>query len=136
MEELSTGGTLLGICEDSQFKSEVVNLEPGSMLVIYSDGLIDARNQEGQFWEEKNLIEAIRENRHLSADDLCAKIINIAKSHQGDAEAYDDMTLLVISSTMFDEDLDFDEFETVENESRDGTVRDISDIANAVLKNE
>ena len=52
-EELSTGGTLLGISDEIKFTSKTIKFEPGSTLVIYSDGLTEVRNEAENFWEEK-----------------------------------------------------------------------------------
>jgi Serine phosphatase RsbU, regulator of sigma subunit len=66
----------------------------GDILVVYSDGVTEARNGSGEFFGEERLLAAVRANASLSAKRL-AKAIAEAVRDFGGKEQDDDLTLLV-----------------------------------------
>jgi sigma-B regulation protein RsbU (phosphoserine phosphatase) len=71
-------------------------LEPGDTLVIVSDGIVEARNQAGDFWDEAEVERVLLSNREaplLQLPELfCAAVDNFAAG----AEQYDDMTVVAV----------------------------------------
>jgi len=72
------------------------DLAPGDLVVLYSDGITEASNDEGALFGVERLKEELR--RHAGADVTAIKdaVIAAVRAHIGGATVYDDMTLLVI----------------------------------------
>ncbi|MBD3276268.1 MAG: SpoIIE family protein phosphatase, partial [Candidatus Marinimicrobia bacterium] len=97
MRRLETGGTILGFREDSEFEEETLQIEIGDLLVVYSDGITEAMNNERdeEFGEER-LEEVIMANLELPSRQLIEQIFKDVRAFTKDTPQSDDMTLLVI----------------------------------------
>lgn len=94
-------GTLgLGILRDKSYKAymgdtERLNYLPGDMVILFTDGIIEARNRQGEEFGLKRLEEIILKNCTQNSGELCAQIVQSAKEFTHD-EIHDDYTLLAI----------------------------------------
>ncbi|TGK20683.1 serine/threonine-protein phosphatase [Leptospira fluminis] len=80
------------------YETESVPLRPGDKIVLYTDGIPDARNADGVLLGEENLAELLKRNAHLSPEDLCDAVMKGVQSYQGENFSHqyqDDMALLV-----------------------------------------
>lgn len=93
-EKLGATATVLGLMEEWDCTVGEVTLAPGDLLVIYSDGVTEASSDEGEFFGDQRLEEAIRQNTHLCASELTKKIAATVRAFSG-KEQEDDLTLLV-----------------------------------------
>ncbi len=93
---LNAPGTLLGILPEVSLEEEEVPLEPGDLLVLYTDGLTEAANPEGDFFGRSRLEKLIASANRLTLEALCQNIIDSAISFQGSAEHHDDMAVLAV----------------------------------------
>ncbi len=73
-----------------------IKLNPEEIAVLYTDGVIEAVNQQNEMYGLSRLFQVIKENSHLSANQICSQIIENLKQHVGKQKVYDDITLLVI----------------------------------------
>jgi sigma-B regulation protein RsbU (phosphoserine phosphatase) len=73
-----------------------MQLSPRDVLVLYSDGLTDAVSANGEMYDRERLQSLLERISHLPLDALCRSVFEQLKEHQGAAEQYDDMTLLVV----------------------------------------
>jgi len=91
-------GRFLGLWSDGQpsFEEQQVALETGDCLVIYSDGVTDMRNPSGEAFGRERLAHFVRGIRTYDAERIARSIHRSVRRHRGDAEAFDDFTLLVI----------------------------------------
>ncbi len=96
VRRLNTGGTILGFMENSSYNEETIPFKPGDVLVIYSDGITEAMNEEEEQFGEEGLEPVIRENIELPAEQLIDRIVEAARAFAGEQPPMDDMTLLVI----------------------------------------
>jgi sigma-B regulation protein RsbU (phosphoserine phosphatase) len=55
---LETGGAPVGIFPDSIYEESIVQLEPGDLVITYTDGVIEAANQSGEEWGVQGLLQA------------------------------------------------------------------------------
>lgn len=94
-KELSTGGPPVGLFPDVEYESGTVSLDPGDLLVIYSDGITEAQNFEEEDFGVERLQDLIRREWRGSLLELQKVILeNInAWSMQ---EPQDDMTLVLV----------------------------------------
>ncbi|MBU8871284.1 MAG: SpoIIE family protein phosphatase [Gemmatimonadales bacterium] len=102
METLGTGGLLLGMLPDQPYRQEMITLEAGEVVVLYTDGITEAvgpsaeeDDPEAMFGEEA-LIEVIRRSRHLPAVGIKEAILDSVAEHTSGVAQSDDITLVVI----------------------------------------
>lgn len=96
ISRLNEGGLPLGIFEDSNYVENEISINPGDMLVIFSDGISDASNDLGNFFTEDRLIDMIRENRKLDPESLIELICKSIKDFVDNTPQFDDITLSVV----------------------------------------
>jgi serine phosphatase RsbU (regulator of sigma subunit) len=94
---LERTGMALGVLENAAWKQATTTLQPGDVLVFYTDGIIDAQNVEGDFYEQKRLIDAARDCSGKTALEIKAAILDSVHAFAGDTAIFDDMTLLVLT---------------------------------------
>lgn len=94
-QELSEGGTVVGLFEEFPYEQRTISVSPGSVLVVFSDGLTEPENVYGEeFGNERLKEEAIR-LRHLPANSIAQALLSAAEQWAGTPEQADDMTVLV-----------------------------------------
>ena len=92
---LDVGGTPLGLISPMSYGEAKIALQPGDMLVAFTDGLIESENSfEDQFGESR-LIEVIQRARGNSLAVLANEIYQSIEHWTGGGEPQDDMTLIV-----------------------------------------
>jgi serine phosphatase RsbU (regulator of sigma subunit) len=100
IQELGASGLALGICRPDQFeprlKEDEVILEPGGVLVLFTDGIVEAQDDEKTLFGEERLQQMIQENANRSSRKITEDIINATRQHMGDGPAEDDVTMVVI----------------------------------------
>lgn len=90
-----TGGCFLGIMELMDYECESVDIQEGDTLILYTDGVTDAHNPERQVFGGERLLEVIRTNLHLSAEELRDEIYEATLVFRQTQEQFDDLTILV-----------------------------------------
>ncbi len=96
IEYLTTTGPLLGPAPNSKYKTDSINIEVDDVLVIYSDGIVEAADTNFDFYEEKKLEKVIREHHHLSPKELTYKILDDVNKFALDGKYNDDKTIVII----------------------------------------
>ena len=94
--QLEEGDIVLGCLEEFQFGEHSISLKPEDLLIIYSDGITEAINENEEELGEDEMIKVIVENQDLSLEDMTDKIMEKVKLHSGDNLQYDDMTIVLI----------------------------------------
>jgi len=92
---LEKGGIVVGVFEDAEYEEGVVEVAPDSVLVVYSDGLIEPENVYGEEFGTNRLENVALRNRRSSADAMVAALLVSAEEWAGTAEQADDMTVIV-----------------------------------------
>lgn len=88
-------GPAIGVMEEFTIRTEAVSLEPGDILLLYTDGITEATNHQGVFWNEDNLANIISQNANSSAEQLIQKILQALKDHTDGSPLADDVTLMI-----------------------------------------
>jgi sigma-B regulation protein RsbU (phosphoserine phosphatase) len=96
IEQLSVGGTVVGMFPEMDYEEATVQLNPGDVLVAFTDGVPEAHNLEDEEFGEERLQALVRQTAHLAADDIGARISAEMKKWIQDAEQYDDLTFIVV----------------------------------------
>lgn len=88
-------GIPLGIRDPTEFTPDRVELAHGDTLVLFSDGVMDAKNPDGEAFTVSRLEDVIR-GRRVSAGDLVNRIIEALMGHCKGEKQFDDVTVLVL----------------------------------------
>lgn len=96
MEELSRTGIPLGVLDDTTWSQGRINLGQGDKLVLYTDGVTDALNDREQFFSQERLQESIRRLYGKPVNEMHALLFAEVRDWIGQAQQYDDITLMVI----------------------------------------
>jgi len=99
-EELKPTGLGLGITPGEKFddnmKELTISLGPDDMLLLYTDGIIEALSGDHQFYGTKRLLDVLKQNVSLSSSQILSAVSNDITGFVGKAQQHDDMTMLII----------------------------------------
>ena len=92
----TSGGLALGMFDHATYQSSQLTIEPGDVLVLYSDGITEAENPAGKAFEETGLEDVLSRVADRDPLQIGAAILGAVELHAGDARLADDLTTLVI----------------------------------------
>jgi len=98
IESLIKGGLLLGAFSDAKYEYGEVLLDPGDLLVMYTDGLSEAMDNSDQEYGESRIIDNSLKIRSQSADVVCSMLVKSVKKFAAGISDFDDMTIVIIKS--------------------------------------
>jgi phosphoserine phosphatase RsbU/P len=90
------GGPALGIMPNPVLTQQRVNLERGDMIVLYSDGLTEARNEKGEFFGEDRLEKLLPQLRFRTSADAGKALVAAVDSFKGEERAFDDLSIAIV----------------------------------------
>lgn len=93
---LRSGGIPLGILEEWAYREESVALNPGDLLVMYTDGVTEARSPSGDEFGEERLEAAVRWCAHGSPGDVIDGVLHATDEHSAHSAQIDDRTVVVL----------------------------------------
>lgn len=94
--ELEAGGPIMGILKDAQFSDTVVALDPGDILTLFTDGVIEQENEAGDEFSIGCLEEVVRNKQNVPAAALVADITDAVSTFGGTKAQVDDLTVVVV----------------------------------------
>jgi sigma-B regulation protein RsbU (phosphoserine phosphatase) len=95
LEHLKIGGTPVGLFGPSAYEQAEVELQPGDLLVAFSDGITEPENNYGEEFGEERLVEVVRRARNAPPQTLVEEIYRGVTDWTGSPDLQDDMTVLV-----------------------------------------
>jgi serine phosphatase RsbU (regulator of sigma subunit) len=96
ISELDARGTILGIFEEAPVDEGRFDLAPGDCLVMYTDGVTEAMNPDGEMYGEERLLAVVAAHAHAGAEALRARIAEALAEFTAGADQADDITCLVV----------------------------------------
>jgi serine phosphatase RsbU (regulator of sigma subunit) len=96
VERLGEGGPMLGALEQALYSSGTVRLNPGDMLLTYSDGLTECQNPQEEEFEMERLTAAAKAVRGASANQVLFSTLATVLDFAAACPPTDDLTLLVV----------------------------------------
>jgi serine phosphatase RsbU (regulator of sigma subunit) len=96
LENLASTGRPLGLLPGGGYTESKTNLEEGDTLFLFTDGLIDAENEKGEFFGEESLEEIFRQQAGRPINDILLTVEKAIRNHCGNTLATDDATMLVL----------------------------------------
>jgi serine phosphatase RsbU (regulator of sigma subunit) len=98
IEALSLGGPAVGLFHNCVFQPHHCQLDPGTILLAYSDGLPDARNPKGTAFGNERIraILSERSSKDWTASELLQRLRQAALDHMNAGDQFDDLTLMTV----------------------------------------
>jgi sigma-B regulation protein RsbU (phosphoserine phosphatase) len=96
LTELSKGAPALGLMSNTQFAEDEFDIEKNNYIVIYSDGITEARNEYGEFFGKTRLDSLLRQINGLSTEQAGSKILSAVKQFVGNAKQNDDVSIIIM----------------------------------------
>jgi serine phosphatase RsbU (regulator of sigma subunit) len=98
VERLRSTCTVMGLFEDWHCEIAEVQLAPGDMLVLYTDGITEATNADGEEFGESRLLATLGSNFYLPVGPLLQAIVEAVQQFSRGSEQQDDITLVIARS--------------------------------------
>ena len=89
-------GFVLAGMEGIQYKTQELDLNPGDIIFLYTDGVVEATNINKELYGDDRLLEAIKLIEFETMEELCNKLLGEVNRFVGDAEQFDDITMLAV----------------------------------------
>jgi phosphoserine phosphatase RsbU/P len=94
---LEGGGALLGVFPDWKYQNAVVELQPGDLLLLFTDGITEAMRANGEEFGEDRMISAVLDSRPLSLSELQSQLLGQIKTFCH-SRLTDDATLIFVAA--------------------------------------
>ena len=94
VERVDVGGTLLGVLPDPVLPEVSIELRSGESLVLYTDGITEARDARGELFGEARLIDCLRSSADASAPEIADRIRSAVDAFQSGPPS-DDRAIVV-----------------------------------------
>jgi hypothetical protein len=106
IERLTEGGPVLGLLKDADYRQGHTVVRPGDLLLLYSDGVVEAESASGEQFDEARLLAVLRDNLGRPAAESRDEILRRLHGFLDKGRAQDDVTLVVvrIASPRVDDD--------------------------------
>jgi phosphoserine phosphatase RsbU/P len=92
-------GQLLGLLDDPQLDEQVLTIAPGGLILFYTDGIPDGRNEKGESFGYPRLLAEVQQMTDMPAQQVCDNLLDRLVEFQGLTAQDDDVTLVAICST-------------------------------------
>jgi len=96
ISRLEVGGTVVGLLETFPYEQGSLTIEPGDVLIAFTDGISESMNRADEEWGEGPLIETVKACDGFTPSDTIARIMKAADTFVAGAKQHDDMTLVVL----------------------------------------
>ncbi|MDD5425958.1 MAG: SpoIIE family protein phosphatase [candidate division Zixibacteria bacterium] len=90
------GGPVLGLSPDSKYESRAIMIQPGEVIVFYTDGVTEVFNDEGEAFGLKRLVEIVKTHKNEPAHKIEEIIVNEVKNFAGKKHVFDDLTMIIL----------------------------------------
>jgi sigma-B regulation protein RsbU (phosphoserine phosphatase) len=97
VEELSRTGMALGVLEGVAWEQKTLQMAPGDALVLYTDGIPDARDAGGAVFGDERLLEVAQKAQGCTAWEVQEALLDEIHAFVGEAPLFDDITLMVLA---------------------------------------
>ena len=96
IKTLNNTGMPLGIDEENEWGSDEIDISPGELLLLYTDGVTDAQNIAGEFIDRKVILNTLQRNIGKTVQEVQQAILEKVHHFVGDAPRFDDITLVLL----------------------------------------
>jgi sigma-B regulation protein RsbU (phosphoserine phosphatase) len=96
LHELTEGGMVLGLFMHAQYESGIVKLEPGDHLVLFTDGVVEARNSKGEEFGNGRIRDLLQQNARATSQVLLRSLRDQLALFSANTPQHDDITMMVL----------------------------------------
>jgi sigma-B regulation protein RsbU (phosphoserine phosphatase) len=96
VRRLETGGLICGLFPTACYEEETIELQPGDVLVIFSDGISEALNAAGEEFGDDRILAAVKSVPHDNVQAVLDKLVSTVKDFAAGTLQSDDMTTVVM----------------------------------------
>ena len=96
IEELPTGGMIIGMFPSASYEEATVDLRPGDLLVAFTDGVTEALNPNEEEFGEERLKDLLLQVAHLPIAEITSSIARELRNWIAEAPQHDDLTFVVM----------------------------------------
>jgi sigma-B regulation protein RsbU (phosphoserine phosphatase) len=94
--QLTAGGLIAGAFEDAAYEQDTVQMKSNDLLFLYTDGLTEALNQDGEEFGASRIMETLKSIASLSVDQIRDELVKRVKEWCSGMSLYDDLTFVVM----------------------------------------
>jgi sigma-B regulation protein RsbU (phosphoserine phosphatase) len=98
VERLVAGGPPLGMLDEAPDSMTRPWDPDGDVLLLFTDGIADARNREGRRLDEQPVLDCVRAHRDEAPEEIASRVFALLDEYTGDTPRRDDLTLVVLKS--------------------------------------
>lgn len=96
VESLEPTGMALGVMDNMRWEQKIVKFAPGDMLLLYTDGITEAQDQQGRFFGSSRLLQMARALHGRSAKAILDSLMTEIQRFVGDSPPQDDIAIMVV----------------------------------------
>ncbi len=96
IKEITKSNPAIGLMKDFSFNEDILEMQKGEMIIGYSDGVTEAQNEYGQFFEKERFVNVLSRIKNYSFENLGEIIVEAVDDFVGDSPVTDDLSLLII----------------------------------------
>ena len=96
VDRLTRTGMAMGVSEDARWKQKSLRLDPGDLLVLYTDGITEAQNHAGASYGEERLLEIVLSKATADSNAIREAVLDDVRRFMGNSARQDDIAILVI----------------------------------------
>ena len=96
LERTEKGGMALGLSTQAVFQEQRIELNTNDMIFVYSDGLTEARNDQGAFYGEQKILDLLPQLATYAPQQIGERLLSEIDQFVGYARAYDDITIAIL----------------------------------------
>jgi sigma-B regulation protein RsbU (phosphoserine phosphatase) len=93
LHQLIEADLLMGIEKDKIYRENTIDIHPGDILLLFTDGLVETLNSKDEEFSRKNLVKVVEENKNLSSSEMVQKLLSSLKNFLKGAPLTDEFTL-------------------------------------------
>jgi sigma-B regulation protein RsbU (phosphoserine phosphatase) len=95
---LDKGGFLTGFVDTAEYEKETLRLKSGDIIAAFTDGVPEVENRDGEEFGEEGIVEFIKSNRDLSAEQMTASLFREILDFSDGIKFRDDFTLVLLKT--------------------------------------
>jgi phosphoserine phosphatase RsbU/P len=96
IEVIEATGLPLGLFDEAEYDEFELRMKPGDMFVMFSDGILDARNRKGELFGRGRVEKIVADCAHKSVDCVVNSLFEAVAEHSAGVETFDDQTVVAI----------------------------------------
>ena len=93
---LDAEGLIIGVMKDFPYEQQYEQLSPGDILLLYTDGVVEAQNEQDELFGEQRLASLLIEHHKLAPEELIDHILEQVRLFSGHHNFHDDVSLVVM----------------------------------------